>query len=57
MKKSANSCAIIINIIASFLSLSTNGMKRISEISGVKLGITVMNLEKIIMNTRGITIK
>ena len=39
------------------LELSTNGIKRISEINGVKLGITVMNLEKIIINTKGITTK
>ena len=53
MKKSANNCAITINIIANLLSLSINGKKSISEISGVKLGITVMNLEKIIINIRG----
>ena len=57
MKKSESNCAITINIIASLLSLSTNGIKRIREISGVKLGITVMNLEKIIINTKGITTK
>ena len=55
MKKSESNCAITINVIASLLSLSTNGIKRISEINGVKFGITVMNLEKIIINTRGIT--
>ena len=55
MKESESNCAITINVIASLLSLRTNGMKRIREISGVKLGITVMNLEKIIINTKGIT--
>ena len=54
MKKSESNCAITINVIASLLSLSTNGIKRIREINGVKLGITVMNLEKIIINTKHI---